>query len=179
MAIENDPSARMQLRTRGELQHPGSCMVCGSGVCDLGYVDLGVFYDYEGTMYLCHACVTQAAEIIGMFTPEQVESQRQLLDDLTSQNAQYKDELDRVRPVISALEHLKPPTVFIPDSVNDLVHEDPESVPAVTSGDEPNLDSNDPTVTEGSGSGEPEPEKPVTIEKPARSNRTTKRDIKF
>lgn len=183
MAIENDPSARMQLRTRGELQHPGSCMVCGSGVCDLGYVDLGVFYDYEGTMYLCHTCVTQAAEIIGMFTPEQVESQRQLLDDLTSQNAQYKEELDRVRPLVSAVEQLKSTVVSdligASDSVSDFVREESESLPADANGSESGIDSNDSAVTEGSGSGKSEPEEPVTSKQPARSNRATKRDIKF
>lgn len=68
---EIDPSARIQLRGIGELLHPGCCAVCGNGTCQDGYVDLDVYYDYEGQVYLCVTCMTQAGEAIGMLSKDE------------------------------------------------------------------------------------------------------------
>lgn len=179
MAIENDPSARMQLRTRGELMHPGTCMCCGSGVCDEGYLDLGVFFDYEGTMYLCHTCTTQAGETIGMFTPDQVNSQLSLLEQLTQENAKYKEELDRVRPVIDSIANLQLTVVPGPASISDFVREESEPVPAVTEPESVSSNNDGVKSSDGSDSGESEPEKPVKVTKRAGTSRTTTRDVTF
>lgn len=66
MAKELSPSDKFQKRNRSELQHPGTCLACGSGNCDDGYVDLGTYFDYEGQMYLCLNCMQEAAEVAGM-----------------------------------------------------------------------------------------------------------------
>lgn len=182
MAIENDPSARMQLRTRGELVHPGSCMVCGSGTCDEGYLDLGVFFDYEGTMYLCHTCATQAGETIGMFTPDQVNSQLSLLEQLTQENAKYKEELDNVRPLVDAVNRLRQPSDSIDPhapTIVDFVREESESLPAVIEPESVSSDDDSVKFTDGSDSGKPEPEKPVKITKRSGTSRPTARDITF
>lgn len=102
MVVENDPSARMQIRTRGELRHPGTCLECGSGTCDEGYLDLGVFFDYEGQMYLCKVCVFQAGETFGMYTPAEVESQQELNAKLMLENAHLTEELNNAAPIIDA-----------------------------------------------------------------------------
>lgn len=190
MAIENDPSARMQVRSRGELMHPGTCMVCGSGTRDEGYLDLQVFFDYEGTMYLCHTCVTQAGETIGMFTPEQVQSQLSLLEQLTQENAKYKEELDNVRPIISAFEHFMSTASPSNPSISDFVREESESLPAVVNGDSESVsavtggkpaDSNDDdsSSTDGSDEGKSESEEPAKVTKRPRSTGTAARNITF
>lgn len=52
-----DPAKMTQLKSRGEIRHPGVCALCGSGNCDEGYLDTGVYYDYEGHVYICILCV--------------------------------------------------------------------------------------------------------------------------
>jgi hypothetical protein len=104
MILENDPSARMQLRSMGELVHPAACCVCGNGVCEAGYIDLGVYYDYEGQMYLCKTCLYQAGETFGMFTPDEVKIIQDQLVSITNENEKLKEELERVRPIVSVIE---------------------------------------------------------------------------
>lgn len=179
MVIENDPSARMQLRTRGELVHPGRCMVCGNGNCDEGYLDLGVFFDYEGTMYLCFLCCTQAGETIGMFTPEEVKSQQELIEKLTIQNAQQGDELDHARPIVSiftnALDDLAN-SGFLPTAI---ASEAAEAIADVTSEESAANEQDAETVTAGPDAGESEPAKPVKSGKRSGTNRPTAGNITF
>ena len=82
MVIENDPSARVQLRASSELQPPACCYICGSGNCDKGYVDFGTFVDYHGAFYLCVTCVEQVVSVVGFFSPEEVAGQQELLGHL-------------------------------------------------------------------------------------------------
>lgn len=98
MTIENDPSARIQVRSRGELRHPGSCCICGNGTCDDGYVDLGVFYDYEGTMYICMTCVFQIVAAVGCFTPEEVKM-------LNEQASEYARKFDESQTELAHAQH--------------------------------------------------------------------------
>jgi hypothetical protein len=100
--IENDPSARMQVRRMGELGHPAACCVCGNGTCDLGYLDLGVYFDYEGTMYLCMTCAYQAGETVGLYTPEEIKITQQLAESLGAENDALKLELHNVTEQLNA-----------------------------------------------------------------------------
>lgn len=93
--FENSPSDRMQFVGMGELTHPGACMVCGSGVREEGYVRLGVYYDFEGEMYLCHTCVVQAGEVIGMLTKPEVEQFTKGIDAYVEALASTQAELDK------------------------------------------------------------------------------------
>lgn len=63
--FEHSPSDRMQLLGMGDLRPPGSCMHCGSGNSERGYIDFDVFREIEGESYVCATCVEQAAEILG------------------------------------------------------------------------------------------------------------------
>lgn len=92
---EVDPSRRIIARTRGELQHPGSCAICGGSDPDRTFVDIGVYYDYEGNVYICHLCFDEAAvKVMGYFTREE---HLQLLAQnniLIEQNQKLQAELD-------------------------------------------------------------------------------------
>ena len=85
-----DASARMQLRNMGELGHPAACAVCGNGTCDEGYVDIGVYYEYEGMMYLCIPCLTEAAETGGMLSIEQVRELKEITNEALAENKVLK-----------------------------------------------------------------------------------------
>jgi hypothetical protein len=145
----NDPSARMQLRSMGELVRPAACCVCGNGTHEDGYLDLGVYYDYEGQMYLCKTCATQAGETIGMYTPDEVKNLQDLAANLLADKERLESELDYARPIVRAFESLKPIAASTDSAVSFAPYEVlPES-------DE----SSDELVTE-SVSGEPKTEEP-------------------
>ncbi len=63
-----NPDSRMQRRGVGDLLHPACCAVCGNGTCEAGYIDIGVYYDYEGQVYLCMNCVNEIADTAGLLT---------------------------------------------------------------------------------------------------------------
>ena len=99
----------MQVRSRAELQLPGSCYVCGSGNCDDGYVDFGTFVDYHGNFYLCVTCAEQLAETIGWIHPDifnQVtKGSADVRDQLRSTESELADarrEIDSLRVVLSS-----------------------------------------------------------------------------
>lgn len=156
-----DPSDRMQVRAVGELQQPASCLICGTGNCDEGYLDLAVFIDYVGTAYLCKTCLYEGAETFGMFTPDEVASQQKLLDELNKANAELQEQLD------AALKHV--------DSANTLLHsaflpsylptgtEQPPTEPVLTIAE---------NVTEGSVSGESIFTEPTPIRRRTDSRRS-------
>lgn len=154
MAIENDPSARMQFAGMGELVHPGSCMVCGSGNCEEGYVRLGVYFEYEGEMYLCRTCLVQASELIGCVTPEEAV--------LIHKNAaEYKDlwenadaELEKANERLAAYDRV----LATIDPIIYGTGSDPDDSPS----------ENDHEAVEAAADPKPEPAEPVT--QPRRGN---------
>lgn len=161
MVIENDPSARMQVRSRGQLVAPASCAVCGNATCDEGYLDLNVFIDFHGTVYLCMNCITQGAETVGMFTPTEVKNLTNQIEGLMQANEALTLELHNVTEqrdsYSNALRH-----AYSDSGTNGTVSaaspkdvlETPER-PAVR---------------------EPEPEESVTFTKPSRTSGTKLRD---
>lgn len=166
MVIENDPSARMQVRSMGELMHPASCSVCGSGNCEKGYLDLGVFYDYEGQVYLCMICATQAGETIGLYTPDEVKQNVDLINELAAENAKLKEELNDYRPIIDKLTDvfgIKLVDPSDPASIN--AYEVPEQVVEESSND-----------SEGSAVGEPITEESVKVSTATGTRRVKSRD---
>lgn len=106
MARESDPSDRILIRSRGELNHPGSCMVCGGSDEERNYVDLGVFYDYEGNCYLCDICGTQVGEVLGLFTPDEVKDTLKNLSDALERIASLEAELEHARPIMDSIRSL-------------------------------------------------------------------------
>lgn len=106
MTIENDPSARIQVRSMGELRAPGTCYVCGSGTCESGYVDFGTFVDYHGNFYLCMTCAQQVADVIGYYSPEEVLTQEGIAADIAQKNLELEKSLEEARNVIDSLNTL-------------------------------------------------------------------------
>lgn len=106
MAIENDPSSRMQIRSMGQLQQPGSCYVCGNGTCELGFLDFGTFVDYHGSFYLCMLCARQAAETIGYFSPDEVSSSVGDKEELLAANRDLTAKLEEAHEHISSVNNL-------------------------------------------------------------------------
>lgn len=135
---EIDPSRKIQPRSRGDLRHPGACACCGGSDPDRTYVDFGIYYDYEGTVYICDICYRESVQVMGFFTPEEVEQQLSQLNSLLDENAALKKELDNARPILAAIASLSIPVI---DS----------------SGDSDSVSNSDaPEDAEGTEAGEPE-----------------------
>ena len=157
-----DPSARMQLRNMGELNHPGACAVCGNGTCDQGYVDIGVYYEYEGMMYLCIPCVTELAETAGMLSIEQVAELKNITNEALAENKVLKTRQvklnERIKHYDALLGINADGVATVTDvPISDAISESAKAEPA------PEL-SNEPVVNEPAVSGEakqPEPAKPA------------------
>jgi hypothetical protein len=125
MALVPDPSSRIQVRSAGELKHPGQCVVCGSGDTERTYVDLDVFFDYEGMVYLCNICTTQVGESIGMFTPDEVsQAQTQIEELLATVETLTKEKNDAVEYATSLDRVLTSPLRTGVDTTN-LVSSEP------------------------------------------------------
>jgi len=168
MTFTNTPSDRVQLRGLGELQHPGSCALCGSGNCEDGYVDLGIYYDYEGQMYLCVICVKQVAGVIDMIPSEEVQFMQAAAEELALKFKALEDENLRYRERLAAYDVL----------VNSVSSGFPAGTPSQI--EEPTVESANESVS-GTDSGEPSPKEstesaghtePVRVK---RSNTTRKR----
>lgn len=93
---KSDPGARMQIVGLGELMHPGTCMVCGSGTRDSGYVRLGVYYDYEGEMYLCKEfCLPELIKTVNGLTEDEAKTMVDMSNTILEQHEALKAELER------------------------------------------------------------------------------------
>lgn len=157
MAREIDPSDRLQLRSRGELLHPGSCAICGSSDPERTYVDTGIFYDYEGRIYICNICGTQIGEILGLFTPDEIELTNKQLDESLTKIVVLEKELEDARPIMDSITSM----------FGNLSSSNSE--PSVPADSEPEGSSEtSDEVTSDAVSGEPEVTEPVS--KPGRTD---------
>lgn len=102
--FENGPSDRMQFVGMGGLTHPGVCMVCGNGTCEEGYVRLGVYFEYEGEMFLCVTCVIQAGEIIKMLTPDEAKALWETASNTQAHNVTLETELEKANERLAAYD---------------------------------------------------------------------------
>lgn len=145
MVIENNPGARIHMISRGEMLHPGSCMICGSGDPERTYLDVGVFFDYEGSMYICHLCGAQIGETLGLFTPEEVKIQTEAIANLQARVDSMEEELTHARPImvgirsmlsadsVLSVDSAQEPAVsdVVPEGQSGLSVQVPDTIPGV------------------------------------------------
>lgn len=99
--VANTPSDRVQLRSRGELQLPGSCALCGSGNCDDGYLDFSLWIEFHGTVYLCVTCFDQAANVADYMAPDVAQHIKETNEDLAARLTLAQDELEKANELIA------------------------------------------------------------------------------
>lgn len=102
MPRELTASDRMQLVNIGQLMHPGACAVCGNGTCQFGYIQLGVYFEYEGEIYLCMTCLTQAAETGGMLSVEEAQYIQESNNTTATELLATKNELKEANEQLDA-----------------------------------------------------------------------------
>lgn len=169
---ETTPSDRVQLIDRGSLMHPGCCALCGSGNCDDGYIDTGVWYDYEGQVYFCVTCGLQIASVIGCLSADETAHLQELLSNAAAELSSVKAELANANERLNGYDTLllgalatSPDGVIFPSG--DVTEDEPSSTP-------PNPDSSSLPVGQADH-GEPVASQPVKSSgrrKPARTQRS-------
>jgi hypothetical protein len=159
--VENNPSARMQIKSRGQLVAPACCCVCGNATHDEGYLDFGAFVEFHGTLYFCKTCITQGAETFGMFTADEVKHLQDHARTLLEQKTNLEVELAKANEYINNFDNLLR-SAFADGSRDDLA--------SGKSATEP---------TERSEGGEPEVKEPTAFFDPQPVSRPQLRDITF
>ena len=115
------PSDKFQPRGVGDLKHPGTCLACGNGTCEFGYIDLGTFFDYEGQMYLCKTCVEEVGEVVGMLTIDESAFLQTTCESLAEENKRLSKELEDASDRLRAYDSLLDP--LVDRRINDLAVE--------------------------------------------------------
>lgn len=88
--FETNPSAKVRFLALGELPSPGSCLVCGSGTREEGYVDLGVWLEYVGEGLLCVTCIIEIGECIKMLSIDEAAQIKVELNGIIQKNTLLK-----------------------------------------------------------------------------------------
>lgn len=145
-----DPSGKFKLVAKGYLAPPASCLSCGNGSCEEGYIDCGSYIDYYGQVYLCWFCAIQLAETFGCVIPEDVAKMEETLTEALNSRAVLEEELRVANERISAYNLIIGP-ISVPSESSDSPASD---------GDEDEPDT--PLDFEGSDDGEPVTPEPVT-----------------
>lgn len=161
--FEHSPSDRMQVIGRGDLRFPGTCMHCGSGSCDEGYIELDVNYEYEGDQYLCMLCTHQLVELVGSIHPDDfikfMTEHAQLQIDLNKASEQLAEANERLSTYDSLFASVSPSVDSISSGpLEDVVEGERE--------DRQQLNLFEQDVANG----EPESQEPVTNSGPDESN---------
>lgn len=153
---------RVQLRSIGQLQHPGCCALCRSGNCDEGYVDLDTFFDYEGQVYLCMNCTNEVIAAVGGFNDELANVARErlkqyatIVEELSTRLEAANERLANYDSLFNSVMATNADVVSAAVSVSEAVHENP-------------LDA-----TDAADEGEPESEEPVASERRRKPSRAT------
>lgn len=163
MRFDHTVSDRMQVVGRGDLRPPGTCLHCGSGNCEEGYVDLDRFIDYEGDSYLCMTCVRQMIEMVDGCLPEDfmrlMQEKLELEVALNTTSERLSDANERLAVYDSVLANAVA-SVTADDSsdTSDSVQSESEVLKA-----DGQLEL--PIIT-----GEPESEESIEVERPDESN---------
>jgi hypothetical protein len=150
---ELNPDSKMRRRGLGDLMHPACCAVCGSGNCENGYIDIGVYFDYEGQVYLCMFCVNELADTAGLLNEAEAKFLMKQNEDLATQ---HKSLINLLESANEKLDHYN--ALFSdrfnshPDVVNDLAEPQESSetdLGFVSDGETTESTPDEPIVSEG------------------------------
>ena len=162
-------SDRVQVRSQGELMHPGACSLCGSGNCDDGYLDVGIWYEYEGQQYYCMNCVLQIIAVAGGLAPEIAEHLEETNRGLATKVAALTQELEEANELLLKWNGLINSVGLTDSTLNTLGTSLVDPVYQATDGSvgQVNVAEQAPVQSE------PKPVKPVAGKRPPKSSKSS------
>lgn len=166
MVHEITPSDRVQIRQRSDLVYPAVCAMCGNGTDVDGFIDVGVWYEWEGQVYFCHKCGLEIARAIGCLMPDE----SRYLEDMNRKMAEElkvtKEQLDDLKHFADLADRFVSQRPVGPDNSTDLAFNQ-ESADESVSATEP---------TQGAAKREPVTKKPVAGRGPNDAKRSPVRN---
>ena len=150
----NASDQKIKLVGRGDLGLPGCCFSCGNGNFDYGYVDLGIWHDEVGNLYLCGTCTQQVTGVYGCLTQEESEYITAVGNQLAAENIKLKQELTRANERLSLFD----------DALRNLVVND--------DGDVRRVSTSISTTSSGTDEGEPVTEESVKVFNPSGTSKS-------
>lgn len=126
-ALEN---SKFSIEPRSPISTPGVCGTCGTNICEQGFVNLGLDFEFYGTLIICRTCIIEMSAIYGLISCEQAE-------ELSIELQESRNEVDKLRCELIAAKQVIDGFVNgwvnlrIDDSSSTgvLTHEEPESKP--------------------------------------------------
>jgi hypothetical protein len=146
-------------------------MVCGTGNCDDGYIDLGVWYEFVGTCYICMNCIHQAAEVAGCLLPVEAATIRAAAERIGDQNTDLAKENEILRERLSIFDAAVRSAAATNDSTRSVLDS------PVNSGND-STTSSDGSVQPAITAGEPESKESVTEPRLTDTSESTESDGK-
>jgi hypothetical protein len=80
------------------------CACCGNGISPYGYIDLGLYFDWEGQIFFCVTCVSQMAETAGMLSKAESDHLTELSKELATENARLKERVAEVNEQLKSYD---------------------------------------------------------------------------
>lgn len=102
--MEYNPSGRVQRIGNGALLPPGTCILCGTGYNDDGFIDFGVNIEWFGQLYFCATCALEIGSAVGAYSSVEVKN---LLNDLNASLDDYQGLKKRLEDVTGELDTLR------------------------------------------------------------------------
>lgn len=149
-------SDSMKLQGLGEIPHPANCFICGTGNCEAGYLNTGIWHDFVGNLLICVPDLIKMAEKVGCLAPSVNELLTQSNKDLVKANAELTEQNEKLNGKIRSYRDILTSdagsdvgstyeSYSVPDSPID---EKPKTVDSVLEGTITDSDGQSTVVTE-------------------------------
>ena len=101
--MEYNPSGRVQRIGSGDLLPPGTCILCGTGFCDDGFIDFGVNLEWFGQIYFCATCALEIGGSVGAYSSAEVNHINGLFNVAVEERNALKERLDNAESELHTL----------------------------------------------------------------------------
>ena len=101
--MEYNPSGRVQRIGTGQLLPPGTCILCGTGQCDDGFIDIGVNVEWFGQIYFCAICGLEIGGSVGAYSSAEVNHINGLFNVAVEERNALKERLDGAESELTTL----------------------------------------------------------------------------
>ncbi len=104
--MENQSLGKVQIIRGTPPAQPGKCVMCGT--TDGVFIDIGFEIDYYGVVYFCFGvCFVEIANVLGYYSPEQVEQIKHTYEELVKVNASLIEEITVLKNALDSITNVR------------------------------------------------------------------------
>lgn len=86
---------------------PGHCAVCGKPICDEGFVDTELQFEFFGAVIFCYECVADMAAQFGFITPDIANALKNRVDSLEHETITQREALLALEEAVDGLQRAR------------------------------------------------------------------------